>query len=139
MVQAEVGDRLTAGPGSKIYGAPSVKMAWYAKARRAGSVSPNVFWPIPNVASSLVAFERTPEPDADRVEVFGAVDAAFGQRRKMLRQSLKPWAGDSVDAVLDQSGIEPTRRGESLDLAEFIALADAKAAVGAKDPRPQEA
>jgi 16S rRNA (adenine1518-N6/adenine1519-N6)-dimethyltransferase len=139
MVQAEVGDRLTAGPGSKIYGAPSVKMAWYAKARRAGSVSPNVFWPVPNVASSLVAFERTPEPDADRVEVFGAVDAAFGQRRKMLRQSLKPWAGESVDAVLDQSGIEPTRRGESLDLAEFIALADAKAAVGAKDPRPQEA
>lgn len=139
MVQAEVGDRLTAGPGSKIYGSPSVKMAWYAKAKRAGSISPNVFWPIPNVASSLVAFERTPEPDANRAEVFGAVDAAFGQRRKMLRQSLKPWAGENVEAVLDRSGIEPTRRGESLDLAEFIALADAKEAVGAKDPRPQEA
>jgi 16S rRNA (adenine1518-N6/adenine1519-N6)-dimethyltransferase len=139
MVQAEVGDRLTAGPGSKIYGSPSVKMAWYAKAKRAGSVSPNVFWPVPNVASSLVAFERIESPDANRREVFGAVDAAFGQRRKMLRQSLKAWAGESVDAVLDRSGIEPTRRGESLDITEFIALADAKEAVGAIGPRSQEA
>jgi 16S rRNA (adenine1518-N6/adenine1519-N6)-dimethyltransferase len=130
MVQAEVGDRLTAGPGSKIYGAPSVKMAWYAKAKRAGSVSANVFWPVPNVASALVAFERIESPDANRVEVFGAVDSAFGQRRKMLRQSLKAWAGDDVDEVLERSGIEPTRRGESLDIAEFIALADAKEALG---------
>lgn len=139
MVQAEVGDRLTAGPGSKIYGAPSVKMAWYAKARRAGSVSPNVFWPVPNVASGLVAFERIESPDANRREVFGAVDAAFGQRRKMLRQSLKSWAGEHVDAVLARAGIEPTRRGESLVIAEFIALADAKEAVGAIGPRSQEA
>ncbi|WP_112134182.1 16S rRNA (adenine(1518)-N(6)/adenine(1519)-N(6))-dimethyltransferase RsmA [Glycomyces dulcitolivorans] len=130
MVQAEVGDRLTAGPGSKIYGAPSVKMAWYAKAKRAGSVSANVFWPVPNVASALVAFERIESPDANRVEVFGAVDSAFGQRRKMLRQSLKAWAGEDVDEVLERSGIEPTRRGESLDIAEFIALADAKEALG---------
>ncbi|MFB9658624.1 16S rRNA (adenine(1518)-N(6)/adenine(1519)-N(6))-dimethyltransferase RsmA [Glycomyces mayteni] len=130
MVQAEVGDRLTASPGSKIYGSPSVKMAWYAKAKRAGSVSANVFWPVPNVASALVAFERIQSPDANRVEVFGAVDAAFGQRRKMLRQSLKAWAGEDVDAVLERSGIEPTRRGESLDIAEFIALADAKEALG---------
>ncbi|SDL70111.1 dimethyladenosine transferase [Glycomyces sambucus] len=130
MVQAEVGDRLTAQPGSKIYGGPSVKMAWYAKAKRAGSVSANVFWPVPNVASALVAFERIQSPDANRVEVFGAVDAAFGQRRKMLRQSLKAWAGEDVDAVLERSGIEPTRRGESLDIAEFIALADAKEALG---------
>jgi 16S rRNA (adenine1518-N6/adenine1519-N6)-dimethyltransferase len=139
MVQAEVGDRLTAGPGSKIYGGPSVKMAWYAKAKRAGSVSPNVFWPVPNVASGLVSFERIESPKANRREVFGAVDAAFGQRRKMLRQSLKTWAGESVDAVLDRSGIEPTRRGESLDITEFIALADAKEAVGAIGPRTQEA
>ncbi|MEU5871946.1 16S rRNA (adenine(1518)-N(6)/adenine(1519)-N(6))-dimethyltransferase RsmA [Glycomyces sp. NPDC047369] len=130
MVQAEVGDRLTAQPGSKIYGSPSVKMAWYARAKRAGSVSANVFWPVPNVASALVAFERIQSPDANRVEVFGAVDAAFGQRRKMLRQSLKAWAGEQVDAVLERSGIEPTRRGESLDIAEFIALADAKEALG---------
>ncbi|MEU6860391.1 16S rRNA (adenine(1518)-N(6)/adenine(1519)-N(6))-dimethyltransferase RsmA [Glycomyces sp. NPDC046736] len=137
MVQAEVGDRLTAGPGSKIYGAPSVKMAWYAKASRAGSVSANVFWPVPNVASGLVRFERIQSPDADRVQVFGAVDAAFGQRRKMLRQSLKSWAGDEVDAVLDRAGIEPTRRGESLDITEFIALADARG--GGTAPRAQEA
>jgi 16S rRNA (adenine1518-N6/adenine1519-N6)-dimethyltransferase len=130
MVQAEVGDRLTAQPGSKIYGGPSVKMAWYAKAKRAGSVSANVFWPVPNVASALVAFERIESPDANRAEVFAAVDAAFGQRRKMLRQSLKSWAGEDVDAVLERSGIEPTRRGESLDIAEFIALADAKEALG---------
>ncbi|THV41929.1 16S rRNA (adenine(1518)-N(6)/adenine(1519)-N(6))-dimethyltransferase RsmA [Glycomyces buryatensis] len=128
MVQAEVGDRLTAGPGTKIYGAPSVKMAWYAKARRAGSVSPNVFWPVPNVASGLVAFERHESPEANRKEVFGAVDAAFGQRRKMLRQSLKSWAGsgEAADEILRRAGVEPTRRGESLDITEFIALADAK-------------
>ncbi|SDD54762.1 16S rRNA (adenine(1518)-N(6)/adenine(1519)-N(6))-dimethyltransferase RsmA [Glycomyces harbinensis] len=139
MVQAEVGDRLTAGPGSKIYGVPSVKMAWYAKSRRAGSVSAKVFWPEPNVASGLVAFERIESPKANRVEVFGAVDAAFGQRRKMLRQSLKSWAGESADAVLERAGIEPTRRGESLDIAEFVALADAKEALGDAAPPPQEA
>jgi 16S rRNA (adenine1518-N6/adenine1519-N6)-dimethyltransferase len=130
MVQSEVADRLTASPGSKIYGAPSVKMAWYAKARRAGSVSPNVFWPVPNVASGLVAFERVASPDANRAEVFAAVDAAFGQRRKMLRQALKGWAGSvaEAEAIMARAGIEPTRRGESLDIAEFIALADAKEA-----------
>ncbi|WP_100445304.1 16S rRNA (adenine(1518)-N(6)/adenine(1519)-N(6))-dimethyltransferase RsmA [Glycomyces xiaoerkulensis] len=128
MVQKEVADRLTAGPGSKIYGAPSVKLAWYAKARRAGSVSANVFWPMPNVSSGLVAFERIESPRADRAEVFAAVDAAFGQRRKMLRQALKSWAGSvgAAEAVLARAGIEPTRRGESLDIAEFIALAEAK-------------
>ncbi len=130
MVQSEVADRLTASPGSKIYGAPSVKMAWYAKARRAGSVSPNVFWPVPNVASGLVAFERIESPEANRAEVFAAVDAAFGQRRKMLRQALKGWAGSVAEAesIMRRAGIEPTRRGESLDIAEFIALADAKEA-----------
>jgi 16S rRNA (adenine1518-N6/adenine1519-N6)-dimethyltransferase len=133
MVQSEVADRLTAGPGSKIYGAPSVKLAWYAKARRAGSVSPKVFWPVPNVASGLVAFERIASPDADRAEVFACVDAAFGQRRKMLRQSLKSWAGsvEAAEAVLARAGIAPTDRGESLDIAEFVALADAKLALGA--------
>ena len=85
MVQSEVADRLTAGPGSKIYGGPSVKMAWYASAKRAGSVSPKVFWPVPNVASGLVAFERIASPEANRREVFTAVDAAFGQRRPLAR------------------------------------------------------
>lgn len=130
MVQKEVADRLTASPGSKIYGAPSVKVAWYAAARRAGSVSASVFWPVPNVASGLVAFERIESPKANRVEVFAAVDAAFGQRRKMLRQALKGWAGSvpAAEAIMARAGIEPTRRGESLDIAEFIALADAKEA-----------
>lgn len=128
MVQKEVADRLTAGPGSKIYGAPSVKLAWYAASRRAGSVSANVFWPVPNVASGLVAFERIESPDADRAQVFAAVDAAFGQRRKMLRQALKGWAGsvDAAEEILDRAGIEPTRRGESLNIGEFVALATAK-------------
>lgn len=128
MVQKEVADRLTAGPGSKIYGAPSVKLAWYASSRRAGSVSANVFWPVPNVASGLVAFERRASPDADRAQVFAAVDAAFGQRRKMLRQALKGWAGsvDAAEEILGRAGIEPTRRGESLDIGEFVALATAK-------------
>ncbi|WP_199034106.1 16S rRNA (adenine(1518)-N(6)/adenine(1519)-N(6))-dimethyltransferase RsmA [Glycomyces salinus] len=128
MVQKEVADRLTAGPGSKIYGGPSVKLAWYASSRRAGSVSANVFWPVPNVASGLVAFERRASPDADRAQVFAAVDAAFGQRRKMLRQALKGWAGsvDAAEEILGRAGIEPTRRGESLDIGEFVALATAK-------------
>ena len=128
MVQKEVADRLTAAPGSKIYGAPSVKLAWYATARRAGSVSAKVFWPVPNVASGLVAFERTESPAGDRAEVFAAVDAAFGQRRKMLRQALKGWAGsvDAAEEILERAGIEPTRRGESLDIGEFVALARAK-------------
>ncbi|GAB3994669.1 16S rRNA (adenine(1518)-N(6)/adenine(1519)-N(6)) -dimethyltransferase RsmA [Glycomyces albus] len=128
MVQKEVADRLTAGPGSKIYGAPSVKLAWYASSRRAGSVSANVFWPVPNVASGLVAFERIESPDADRAQVFAAVDAAFGQRRKMLRQALKGWAGsvDAAEEILERAGIESTRRGESLDIGEFVALATAK-------------
>ena len=128
MVQSEVADRLTAGPGSKIYGGPSVKMAWYASAKRAGSVSPKVFWPVPNVASGLVAFERIASPEANRREVFTAVDAAFGQRRKMLRQALKGWAGSvaAAEAIMERAGIEPTMRGESLNIAQFIALADAK-------------
>ncbi|MFC4337406.1 16S rRNA (adenine(1518)-N(6)/adenine(1519)-N(6))-dimethyltransferase RsmA [Salininema proteolyticum] len=131
MVQSEVADRMTAGPGSKIYGVPSVKMAWYTKARRAGSVSAKVFWPVPNVASGLVAFERIESPDADRAEVFAAVDAAFGQRRKMLRQALKDWAGsvERAEAIMARAGVDPTGRGETLTIEEFIALADAKAAL----------
>ncbi|WP_025273101.1 16S rRNA (adenine(1518)-N(6)/adenine(1519)-N(6))-dimethyltransferase RsmA [Haloglycomyces albus] len=128
MVQSEVADRLTASPGSKIYGSPSVKMAWYARARRAGAISSQVFWPVPKVASGLVSFERITSPDADRKEVFAAVDAAFGQRRKMLRQALRDWAGSVSEAerIMDLAGIDSTRRGESLTIEEFIALSRAK-------------
>lgn len=131
MVQKEVADRLTAHPGSKIYGAPSVKMAWYTRSKRAGSVPRSVFWPVPNVDSGLVAFTRIEAPQADRKAVFGAVDAAFGQRRKMLRQALKEWAGSvaNAEAICEAAGIAPTQRGEALDIDQFIALADAKPTV----------
>ena len=87
MVQAEVADRMCAGPGSRVYGAPSAKLAWYASARPPGNVPRTVFWPMPNVDSKLVAFTRHPPPptSAGRAEVFAVVDAAFGQRRKTLR------------------------------------------------------
>ena len=95
MVQKEVADRLVAGPGSKVYGIPSVKLAWYAQARGAGKVPPNVFWPVPNVDSGLVAFtcHAPPRADVPRERVFAVVDAAFAQRRKTLRAALAGWAG----------------------------------------------
>lgn len=127
MVQAEVGQRLAAGPGSKIYGAPSVKAAWYGEFRTAGSVSRQVFWPVPGVDSILVRFTRHEPPgnEAERLATFALVDAAFGQRRKMLRQALAGVLGDSAVAVtrLEAAGIPPTARGEELDVAAFLAIA----------------
>jgi 16S rRNA (adenine1518-N6/adenine1519-N6)-dimethyltransferase len=128
MVQAEVADRLAAGPGSRVYGIPSVKARWYGSVRRAGSVSRSVFWPVPNVDSALVAIERRPEPvGADRTDVFAVVDAAFAQRRKMLRTALAGWAGSPAAAtdLLVAAGIDPTLRGETLDVADFLAIARA--------------
>ena len=127
MVQAEVADRMCAPPGSRVYGAPSVKLAWYAAARPAGTVSRSVFWPVPNVDSRLVAFTRhdPPEGPAGRGEVFAVVDAAFGQRRKTLRAALAGWAGSAPEAerLLRAAGIDPGARGESLSVAEFACLA----------------
>ena len=127
MVQAEVADRMCAPPGSRVYGAPSVKLAWYAAARPAGTVSRSVFWPVPNVDSRLVAFTRhdPPEGPAGRGEVFAVVDAAFGQRRKTLRAALAGWAGSAPEAerLLRAAGIDPGARGESLSVAEFARLA----------------
>ena len=126
MVQAEVADRMTAPPGSRTYGVPSVKLAWFAEARRAGQVPRSVFWPVPRVDSGLVAFtRREPPPGADRDEVFAVVDAAFAQRRKTLRAALAPWAGTAAAAeqVLRQAGIDPARRGESLGVTEFAQIA----------------
>ena len=101
MVQAEVADRMYAAPGSRVYGAPSVKLAWYATARSAGTVPRTVFWPVPNVDSRLVAFTRTDPPatSATREAVFALVDAAFGQRRKTLRAALAGWAGSAPSPV----------------------------------------
>ena len=130
MVQAEVADRLCAAPGSRVYGAPSVKLAWYAAARPAGTVSRSVFWPVPNVDSRLVAFTRRDPPHgpASREEVFAVVDAAFGQRRKTLRAALAGWAGSAPEAerLLRAAGIDPGARGESLSVAQFARLAAAR-------------
>lgn len=127
MVQAEVGHRLAATPGSKIYGSPSVKAAWYGSWRIAGTVSRQVFWPLPNVDSVLVSFERHSEPGDEslRRHTFELVDAAFGQRRKMLRQALADIFGSSAAAsqALVGAGLAPTRRGEELWLDDFVALA----------------
>ncbi len=131
MVQAEVAERLTASPGSKVYGVPSVKLAWYASARRAGQVPRAVFWPVPNVDSGLVAFtRRDPPPGADRTAVFAVVDAAFAQRRKTLRAALAGWAGSRgrAEEVLRAAGVDPGVRGESLDVAAFARIAATAAA-----------
>ncbi|PXA68118.1 16S rRNA (adenine(1518)-N(6)/adenine(1519)-N(6))-dimethyltransferase RsmA [Cryobacterium arcticum] len=130
MVQAEVGERLAALPGSKIYGSPSVKAAWYGHFRTAGKVSRQVFWPVPNVDSILIAFERRAEPlesEELRLATFALVDGAFQQRRKMLRQSLSTVLGDSAQAtvVLQSAGIDPTERGEQLTVHDFLAIARA--------------
>ena len=136
MVQAEVAERLAAGPGSKIYGVPSVKAAWYADVRRAGNVSRSVFWPVPGVDSGLVHLQRRDPPasQAGRAAVFACVDAAFAQRRKTLRAALAGWAGSAqaAEQVLRSAGIDPGARGEVLDVAAFTALADAHAAAGLK-------
>ena len=129
MVQAEVAERLAAAPGSKAYGSPSVKVAWYASAQRAGAVPRAVFWPVPNVDSGLVRLTRRPPPGARRREVFEVIDAAFAQRRKMLRSALTSWAGSgaSAEAVLRKAGVDPTARGETLDVAAFARIAAARA------------
>ncbi|MPZ27028.1 MAG: 16S rRNA (adenine(1518)-N(6)/adenine(1519)-N(6))-dimethyltransferase RsmA [Micromonosporaceae bacterium] len=127
LVQQEVADRLTAPPGSRVYGAPSAKLAWFAAARPAGRVPRTVFWPVPNVDSSLVAFTRHPAPPAlgDRSSVFAVVDAAFAQRRKTLRAALAGWAGgaDRAAALVAAAGVPPTARGESLTIEQFTAIA----------------
>ena len=131
MVQAEVADRLAAPPGSKTYGVPSVKAAWYASAERAGTVPRAVFWPVPNVDSGLVRLTRRPPPaladGVTRADVFTVIDQAFAQRRKMLRSALASWAGSpaAAEAVLDAAGIDPTARGETLDVTAFARIAAA--------------
>lgn len=131
MVQAEVADRLAAGPGSKVYGVPSVKANWYAEVKRAGAIGRNVFWPAPNVDSGLVSLVRRAEPvrtTATRREVFAVVDAAFAQRRKTLRAALAGWAGSAAAAetALVAAGVSPRARGEALTVAEFARIAENK-------------
>ncbi len=134
MVQLEVAERLAAPPGSRTYGVPSVKAAWYADVRLAGQVPRRVFWPLPNVDSGLVELVRREPPagPATREEVFGVVDAAFAQRRKTLRAALAGWAGSpaAAEAALRTAGVDPRTRGEQLDVAAFARIAAAGAASG---------
>lgn len=132
MVQAEVADRLAAKPNSREYGIPSVKASWWAELSLVGSVGRNVFWPVPNVDSKLVRFIRRETPGAEelRVATFAAIDAAFAQRRKMLRSALTQWVGDAAatNDLLNAAGIDPTLRGEALTLLDFCAIGKAKLA-----------
>src|SRR5262249_49572743 len=131
LVQAEVADRLAAPPGSKAYGVPTVKTAWYAQVERAGSVPRSVFWPVPNVDSGVVRLVRTVPPSlpaaVGRAEVFTVIDAAFAQRRKMLRSALAGWAGSVTAAVsvLERAHVDPRARAETLDVAAFARIASA--------------
>ncbi len=131
LVQAEVAERLAAGPGEPAYGVPSVKAAWYGEVRRAGAVGRKVFWPEPNVDSGLVALVRRPPPPGDRAATFAVVDAAFAMRRKSLRAALARWAGSpsAAETRLRAAGIDPGLRGEQLSVADFARLA-------ATDPVP---
>ena len=133
MVQDEVADRMAAGPGSKTYGVPSVKGAWYGTMRKAGVIGMNVFWPAPKINSGLVGFERSEPPTttASREEVFAVIDAAFAQRRKTLRAALAGWAGSPAKAeeALTAAGIDPQARGEKLGILEFTAIAEARQAL----------
>lgn len=127
MVQAEVADRLAAKPSTKEYGVPSVKAAWWADVTGAGPVSRQIFWPVPNVDSKLVAFTRRPTPGDEqlRLAVFELIDLAFAQRRKMLRAALSGKFGSSsaAEEILQAAGIDPTLRGEALAIEDFCAIA----------------
>jgi 16S rRNA (adenine1518-N6/adenine1519-N6)-dimethyltransferase len=126
MVQAEVADRLAAAPGSRSYGVPSAKLAWFAEARRAGQVPRTVFWPVPNVDSSLVSITVRPAPSSvPREQVFALVDAAFAQRRKTLRAALAGWAGSAATAerLLRAAGVDPGLRAEQLTIRDYARIA----------------
>ena len=126
MVQAEVADRLAAPPGTRSYGVPSAKVAWFAEVRRAGQVPRAVFWPVPHVDSGLVALTTRPAPSTvPREQVFALVDAAFGQRRKTLRAALAGWAGSAATAerILRAAGVDPGVRAEQLAICDFARIA----------------
>jgi len=143
MVQLEVAERLAATPGSKIYGVPSLKAAWYADVELAGRIGRNVFWPAPNVDSGLVSLVRRDPPvtTATREEVFRCIDAAFLQRRKALRGALARWAGSPAraEAVLVAAGVDPKARGEQLDIHAFARIAAAKEAAETSRAQQHEA
>jgi 16S rRNA (adenine1518-N6/adenine1519-N6)-dimethyltransferase len=124
MVQAEVAARLAAPPGSRVYGVPSAKLAWYAGSKVAAAVPRTVFWPQPRVDSSLLTFARRPEPAGDRLKTFAVIDAAFAQRRKTLRAALARWAGTASEAerILRAADVDPGARGEALNVSDFARI-----------------
>lgn len=128
MVQSEVADRLVAKPGSKSYGSPSVKATWWGTLTAAGNVGRSIFWPVPNVDSSLVRFDRheVPGDETLRLKVFSLVDGAFAQRRKMLRSALSNQLGPDASSIIESAGVDPTLRGEALVLEDFIRIAQAQ-------------
>jgi 16S rRNA (adenine1518-N6/adenine1519-N6)-dimethyltransferase len=137
MVQAEVAERLAAEPGGKEYGVPSVKMRFYGRVRRCGTVSPNVFWPIPRVYSGLVRIDRYatapwPTDEVFRKQVFQLVDIAFAQRRKTSRNAFLEWAGSGNESAnrLLAASIDPSRRGETLSVEDFVRLLQRSAGPG---------
>jgi 16S rRNA (adenine1518-N6/adenine1519-N6)-dimethyltransferase len=136
MVQVEVAERLAAEPGSRAYGVPSAKLAWFAAARRAGPVPRAVFWPVPNVDSGLLGFARRTPPPGDRAAVFAVVDAAFAQRRKVLRSALAGWAGSpaAAEAALRTAGVDPGARAERLSIDDFARIAAARLPGPARSP-----
>ncbi|MDY6055330.1 16S rRNA (adenine(1518)-N(6)/adenine(1519)-N(6))-dimethyltransferase RsmA [Micrococcus sp.] len=141
MVQDEVADRLAAPPGSRTYGVPSAKAAWYAEVRKAGVIGTQVFWPAPRIHSGLVAFTRREPPTqaVSRAEVFAVVDAAFAQRRKTLRAALAGWAGSApaAEEALRAAGVDPRTRGEALDIAAFARIAEHGRAAGIEGTEPR--
>jgi 16S rRNA (adenine1518-N6/adenine1519-N6)-dimethyltransferase len=140
MVQAEVAERLAAEPGGKDYGVPSVKVRFFGNVRRYGMVSPTVFWPIPRVYSGLVRIDRHevspwPTDPEFRAQVFELIDVAFAQRRKTSRNAFAEWAGSGNESArrLLAASIDPSRRGETLSVADFIRLLERS---GAWQPKP---
>ena len=131
LVQAEVAHRLAAGPGNKVYGIPSVKLAWYSEAALAGNIGRNVFWPAPNVDSALVYFAKREVAlgsEVERLATFEAIDAGFSQRRKTLRQALADWAGSAAlaEEILVAAKVSPQARAEELNVHDFLRIAQAR-------------
>jgi 16S rRNA (adenine1518-N6/adenine1519-N6)-dimethyltransferase len=142
MVQAEVAERLAADPGGKDYGVPSVKVRFFGNVRRYGMVSPTVFWPIPRVYSGLVRIDRHeaspwPTDPQFRQRVFELIDIAFAQRRKTSRNAFAEWAGSGNESArrLLAASIDPSRRGETLSVADFIRLLERS---GEWEPEPTQ-
>ena len=124
MVQSEVAHRLAAKPDNKDYGSPTAKANWWSSLHLAGSVGRSVFWPVPNVDSSLVRFDRH-EPlgsESERIATFAVIDEAFAKRRKMMRSALGQLFGGKAEEYLNNAGVDPTIRGEALSVEQFYEI-----------------